>query len=193
MILWYNAAMKNESKTISEARIKSLVTHALLMAVVTVLTLFVSFPLPLGEGGAYLNAGDAAVYASAYILGPVGGALVSGLGSALADVLHGAVVYAPVTLVIKALMGLLCGLMLKRMKRLPPFAAGLVMPAGYFAFEAALYGAETALIGLGPNAIQYAFGSIAGMLLFAAFERAGILKFGRGAIKNRSNERKDTE
>ena len=189
----YNECMKKRSENMDQTRIKSLVTHALLMAVVTVLTLFVSFPLPLGEGGAYLNAGDAAVYASAYILGPVGGALVSGLGSALADVLHGAVVYAPVTLVIKALMGLVCGLLLKRLRRVPPFIAGLVMPAGYLAFEAALYGSAAALFGLWTNGIQYAFGSFAGLLLFMAFERAGIVKFGKGRLSRMNGSGKGSE
>jgi uncharacterized membrane protein len=177
--------MNKNNENLSDARIRSLVTHAILTAIIALLTLFASVPLPVGSGGAYLNAGDAAVYASAYILGPWGGALVSALGSALADVLHGAVIYAPATLAIKGLMALCCGLMLKKLRRLPSFIAGLIMPAGYFAFEMLLYGAETALFGLWTNAIQYAFGSIAGMLLFRAFESAGIVKFGKGAVKNR--------
>ena len=174
--------MKKHSENMDQTRIKSLVTHGLLTAIIAVLTLFASIPLPVGDGGAYLNAGDAAVYASAYILGPAGGAIVSGLGSALADVLHGSPIYAPATLVIKALMALICGLLLKKFRRLPPFVAGLVMPAGYFAYETALYGAEAALVGLWTNGIQYAFGVAAGILLFIALERAGVVKFGKGAI-----------
>lgn len=168
----------------SNDHVRSVVMHGILTAIVAVLTLFASVPLPVGSGGAYLNAGDAAVYASAYVLGPWGGALVSALGSALADLLHGAVVYAPVTLVIKGAMALVCGLLLKRMKRLPPFIAGLIMPAGYFAFEMVLYGMETALFGLWTNGIQYAFGSLAGMLIFHALDNSGVVKFGRGALKN---------
>lgn len=180
--MWYNAGMKKRSENMDRIKIKTVVTYGLLTAVIAVLTLFASIPLPVGDGGAYLNAGDAAVYASAYILGPVGGAIVSGVGSALADVLHGSPIYAPATLVIKALMGLVCGLLLKKLRRVPPFIAGLIMPAGYFAFEAALYGAATALFGLWTNAIQYAFGAFAGLLLFMAFERAGIVKFGKGRV-----------
>lgn len=182
--------MKTKTKNReTEADIKRLVVYAMLTAIVALLTLFASIPLPVGDGGAYLNAGDAAVYASAYILGPVGGAVVSGLGSAIADVLHGSVIYAPVTLVIKAVMALICGALLKKLRRVPPFAAGLVMPVGYFAYEAALYGAETALFGLWTNLIQYAFGSAAGMLLFIAFERAGVVKFGRGEVAARRGVR----
>ena len=174
--------MNRNNEQLSNDSIRSIVTHGILMAIIAVLTLFASIPLPVGSGGAYLNAGDAAVYASAYILGPWGGALVSALGSAIADLLHGAVIYAPATLVIKGLMALVCGLMLRRMKKLPPFIAGLIMPAGYFAFEILLYGTETALFGLWTNGIQYAFGAVAGMLLFMAFERAGVVKFGKGKI-----------
>ena len=179
--------MNRSSEKQSNDSIRSVVMHGIMTAIIAVLTLFASIPLPVGSGGAYLNAGDAAVYASAYILGPWGGAVVSALGSALADLLHGAAVYAPVTLVIKGLMALVCGLMLKKLKRIPPVFAGLIMPAGYFAFEAILYGKETALFGLWTNGIQYAFGTAAGILLIISLEKSGIVKFGRGALKNHEN------
>lgn len=186
--MWYNKSMNRNDEKLTNDRIRSVVMHGILMAIVALLTLFASVPLPMGNGGAYLNAGDAAVYASAYVLGPWGGALVSALGSALADVLHGAVIYAPVTLVIKGLMALICGLLLKRMKRLPPVFAGLIMPVGYFAFEIILYGAETAFFGLWTNGIQYAFGTLAGILLIHALDNSGVVKFGRGALKSHSGK-----
>ena len=164
----------------SNDNIRSLVYHSMLTAVIAMLTLFASVPLPVGNGGAYLNAGDAAVYASAYILGPWGGAAVAGVGSALADILHGSPVYVPATLVIKAAMAFICGMLLKKLRRIPPVIAGLVMPAGYFAFELVVLDMSAALFGLWTNAIQYAFGAAAGMLLFHAFEKAGIVKFGAG-------------
>ena len=119
--------------------------------------------------------------------------LLSCVGSALADVLHGSPIYAPATLVIKALMGLVCGLLLKKLRRVPPFIAGLIMPADYFAFEAALYGSAAALFGLWTNAIQYAFGAFAGLLLFMAFERAGIVKFGKGRLSRMNGSGKGSE
>ena len=161
--------------------VRTVVTYGIMTAIIAVLTLFASIPLPVGSGGAYLNAGDAAVYASAYILGPWGGAVVSALGSALADILHGAAVYAPVTLVIKGLMALVCGLLLKKLRRIPPVIAGLIMPAGYFAFEAILYGSETALFGLWTNAIQYTFGVVAGIVL--------IVFAGKSSFINRLRDR----
>ena len=162
----YNVGMKANDKII-----KRLALHGIFLSVIAMLTLFASVPLPMGSGGAYLNAGDAAIYAAAYVLGPAGGAVTAALGSALADMLHGAMVYAPVTLVIKGLMGLIAGLLFKRLRLGSLPIAGLVMPAGYFAFERILYGSGTALFGLWTNAIQYAFGVAAGILLIAALGR----------------------
>lgn len=158
-------------------RIKKLALHGLFTAIIAMLTLFASIPLPVGSGGAYLNAGDTAIYAAAYVLGPVGGAIVAAVGSALADVLHGAAIYAPVTFVIKGLMGLIAGLIYRKSRFLAAPLAGVVMPLGYFVFEVFMYGKGTALFGLWTNAIQYAFGIIAGTLLVLALGRAGVKPF----------------
>lgn len=172
--------MKNKNRKTNDERISAVTVFGLMTAIVTVLTLFISVPLPISSEAAYLNAGDAAVYASAYLLGPAGGAVVSAVGSALADVLHGGVIYVPATFIIKGLMALFCGLMLKRLRGWSAFIAGLIMPLGYFAYECLLFGSSAALAGVWGNLIQYAFGSAAGALLFAAFKRAGFILFGRG-------------
>ncbi|MBR6429334.1 MAG: ECF transporter S component [Clostridia bacterium] len=177
--------MDRTPKKESDERIRTLAFHGLLTAVVTMLTLFASVPLPVGNGGAYLNAGDAAVFASAYILGPWGGAAVAAVGSALADVLHGSAVYAPATFIIKGLMALICAAAVRRLRGAAPFIAGLVMPLGYFAFECILYDVPAALSGLWMNGVQYVFGAAAAVLLFAAFKRAGIVLFGKGRIERR--------
>ena len=166
----YNRHMKK-----TDEKVRTLVLHTLFTAIIAVLTLFASIPLPVGSGGAYLNAGDAAIYAAAYVLGPIGGAIAASVGSALADVLHGAVVYAPATFVIKGLMGLIAGLLFKKSRWLAPLAGGIVMPLGYFAFEYLLYGSGTALFGLWTNAIQFAFGVIAGILLVFALGKTKVV------------------
>lgn len=172
--------MKNKNQKTNDERISAVTVFGLMTAIVTVLTLFISVPLPISSEAAYLNAGDAAVYASAYLLGPVGGAVVSAFGSALADLLHGGMIYVPATLIVKGLMALLCGLMLKKLRGGAAFIAGLVMPLGYFAYESLLFGVPAALAGLWGNGFQYLFGSAAGALLFAAFKRAGFVIFGKG-------------
>lgn len=154
----------------NDKKIKRIALIGMFAAVIGLLTFFVSIPLPVGSAGAYLNAGDAAVYLSAYVLGPVGGALASAIGSTLADVLHGAAMYAPATFIIKGLMGLVCGLLLKRLRGFAPAIAGLIMPAGYFAYEYLVLKAG-AVYGLWTNAIQYVFGVISGVILIKALGR----------------------
>ena len=76
-------------------------TTAVMIALTCVLTLAVRIPSPT-KG--YLNLGDCAVLFGAWLLGPVLGTVAGGVGSALADIIAGYPVYAPGTLVIKALM-----------------------------------------------------------------------------------------
>ena len=83
----------------------TLVLAALMAALCTLLTLVIRIPSPMGG---YLNLGDCAVLLSAWLLGPAAGAAAAGLGSALADLL-GYPLYAPATLVIKALMAAAAG------------------------------------------------------------------------------------
>ena len=160
-----------ENNRIDENKIKTLAKYGVFTAIIAMLTLFASIPLPSGAGGAYLNAGDAAIYVAAYMLGPVGGFVTAAVGSAVADMLHGAMIYAPATFIIKGLMGLVAGFLYKRIRHGAPLVAGMIMPAGYFLFEFILF-RESALFGLWTNAIQYAFGVIASTVLLIALERA---------------------
>ena len=63
---------------IAKNRTKTVVMTALLAAVACVATLVIRLPSPTGG---YLNPGDAVVLLSAYLLGPVYGAVASGIGS----------------------------------------------------------------------------------------------------------------
>ncbi|MCR5808275.1 MAG: ECF transporter S component [Clostridiales bacterium] len=163
--------MRTNGERPNEEKIGNLAKHGIFIAVIAMLTLFASIPLPAGSGGAYLNAGDAAIYVASYVLGPVGGMITAAIGSAAADMLHGSMIYAPATFIIKGLMGLCAGFLYKRIRHGAPLAAGMIMPAGYFAFEFVLF-RESALFGLWTNAIQYAFGVLASTVLIMALERA---------------------
>ena len=104
-----------------------------------IIMLATTIAIPLGGGG-YINPGDSMIYAAAWFLGPIAGA-AAGVGSALADLILGYGVYAPATFVIKGLMGLVVGLLIKNfgekilIKILAMSAGGLIMAGGYFAFE----------------------------------------------------------
>lgn len=130
-----------------------LVENALLAATVCLLTLFLRLPLPLPQG--YVHLGDTAIFMGALLLGRKG-APAAGIGSALSDLLSGFALYAPATLLIKALMGFFAGLCADRSPS--PLLLGLVfllcgagMALGYLAYEWALFGWAAAVSALIPN------------------------------------------
>ena len=83
---------------------------ALFAALIYVATAFLMVPLP---GSGYANFGDCFIILGALILGPVYGAAAAGIGSAISDLFLGYVIYAPATLVIKALMAVAAALLFK--------------------------------------------------------------------------------
>jgi uncharacterized membrane protein len=89
---------------------RRLVLSSMFAALICIVTMVVRIPVPLVWNGAYINAGDGIIYAASVVLGGPWGAAAAGIGSALADLLTGSSGYAPGTLIIKGLMGLLVGI-----------------------------------------------------------------------------------
>ncbi len=119
---------------------------------VTVSTAIIAIPFPTSTG--YLNFGDTLVMISAMLLGPLGGFIAGGLGSALADVSLGYLAFAPLTFVVKGAEGFLVGLISKRTNEFGKLGArdlagliigGIIMMLGYFIGEVFLFGYEAAL------------------------------------------------
>ena len=129
-------------------RIRLIVFTALMTAMTTALTL-ASVPYPTGAG--YYNFGDIPIFMSACLLGPIPALITGALGAMLGDVILGYTIYAPFTLVIKGLEGVIAGLLfmiIKKLvkKQLPQsilycvgnILGGLVMALGYFLAEGIL-------------------------------------------------------
>lgn len=136
------------------------------LAGVTLLLTLISIPLPSGYG--YVNLGDGGVYLCAILLPGGLGVLAAGLGAALADLILGWAMYAPVTLVVKGLTALLVGLALRKAKKgnlILSLLCCLTVPLGYFLYEAILLTAPVAAVNILPNALQAAIG--AGLGTFA--------------------------
>ena len=132
----------------------------------TLLLTLLSIPLPSGYG--YVNLGDAGVFLCVCLLPGGLGALAAGVGAALADLILGWAMYAPVTLLIKGLTALLAGLALRRAKKagLPlSLLCCLLVPLGYFLYEAILLTAPVAAVNVLPNALQAAIGAALGTLV----------------------------
>ena len=147
---------------------------------------FISVPLPFG----YFNLGDVFVLLSAWLLGPVLGPLAAGVGTALADILMGYAVYAPATLMIKALVAFAAFWIYRLTK---PFfkREGLdfiprgisavigesIMVLGYFFFEAVVLsygvGATASIFG---NCLQAVAGSVGSVVLVTAIYSSKLAK-----------------
>ena len=161
----------------TDKRVRQIVFAALFAALCCVATMAIRIPTPLGG---YIHAGDAVVVLAAFLLGPVWGALAAGIGSALADIVSGYVLYAPGTMIVKALVALIAGAMLRgafiKKQSLRALLAGVVSEAvmvlGYFFYESVILGFGTAAVANIPmNAIQAVAGAAAGTALFAAINK----------------------
>lgn len=141
--------------------------------VVLVTTLFIRVPLP-SKG--YFNFGDVAVVFAGLFLGRKFGALAGGLGSALADVIGGFAIFAPLTFIAKGLEGLLSGFAREKtglQYHLFPLLGSLCMAAAYFLGETVMpqVGLAGAIAEIVPNLIQAGGGYVGGKLLFEMYSR----------------------
>lgn len=174
--------MKSNEKSIS----KQIAFSAIFSALCCVSTLSLTVPLP---ASGYFNAGDVFVLLSGWFLGPLFGSLSAGIGSALADIISGYVVYAPVTFVVKFTVALSSYLLWKVFKPfikkepldfIPRVLAGIIgetiMVAGYFAFESILYGVIGAVPNLLGNALQGVCCLVLATLLCSALRPIKVIR-----------------
>ena len=90
----------------------SISVAAIFTAVVCVATMVFTIYVPATRG--FFNIGETMIYTTALLFGPFIGAFAGGIGSMLADLFLGYPVYAPATLIIKALEGAIVGFLSKR-------------------------------------------------------------------------------
>lgn len=162
------------------SKTKRIVITALMAAMVCVATMIIKIPSPM-KG--YLNIGDCIVLLCGWLLAPGYGFVAAGLGSALADLFSGYIIYAPATFLIKGSMVLVVfacyKLMNKRIGKLPSQIIGavlaeVVMVLGYFVFEGFMYSFGSSAVNIPANAVQGAAGLVLGIILVKVFERLKI-------------------
>lgn len=163
-------------------RTKKIVMAAMLAALACVATMIIKIPSPL-KG--YLNLGDCIVLVAGWILSPTYGFLAAGLGSALADIFSGYVVYAPATFVIKGIMALVAyygfKMLRKKIGNLPSriisgVFAEIIMILGYFVFEGFMYGFIPSAVNIPANGVQGIAGMIIGIVLMKTIEKSKITR-----------------
>jgi len=95
----------------SKINIRRLTYIALLTALSTLAVGYLRVPSPYGG---IIHFGDSVIFLTAIFFGPFAGAFVGGIGHSLANMLFGPQIFAPWTLVIKAVMGFMVGMIAYR-------------------------------------------------------------------------------
>jgi len=167
-------------ESLMKTRLQKIVIASLMAALVCVATMIIKIPSPM-KG--YVNLGDCMVLLSGWIISPIYGFAAAGLGSALADMLSGYIVYAPATFAIKGLMALTAyygfKIIHKKMAKLPAriisgVSAEIIMVAGYFLFEGILYGFVPSMVNIPANAIQGMVGLLLGIVIVKKLENSKL-------------------
>lgn len=144
----------------------------LFAAIICVATAFLKIPAPLG----YIHLGDGMIFLAAAFLGPYG-IISAAVGSCLADIIAGYVIYAPVTFVIKGLMALVAWLFIKKFSFKLLFniigftVCELIMLGGYLIFECIMYTPAGAIGGIPGSLVQGGFGIIIGAVSVSVYKK----------------------
>ena len=157
-----------ESKTST----RQLTLAALFMALTTVATMVIHIPVPATQG--FVSVGDSFVLLSGLLFSHYYGALIGGVGSALADLFLGYTIFAPVTLIVKAIEALLASYIDRgnTVSRVIAVIVGVTwMVFGYFIFEVFMFDLPVALSAVIPNSIQGIVSAGLALLLYPIVRR----------------------
>ena len=130
---------------------------------ITAAFVFLGTQLRIPTAIGYINLGDAVILIASYVIGPAA-FFPAAIGSAIADLIAGYPMYILPTFVIKGLMGLVAGLIMKHPEHRPHIVkrliagvlAELIMVFGYFVVEIFLYDVAAATASIPFNLIQAA-------------------------------------
>ncbi len=128
---------------------------------ITAAFVFLGTQLRIPTAIGYINLGDAVILIASYVIGPAA-FFPAAIGSAIADLIAGYPMYIIPTFVIKGLMGLVAGLIMRHPEHRPHIVkrliagilAELIMVSGYFAVEVFLYDVAAAAASIPFNLIQ---------------------------------------
>ena len=146
-------------------RLQEMTLVGLGIAVVFCGTYFFIIPNQLGG---YMNLGDGFILLFSSVVSPLGGFLIGGVGSAIADVVSGYGLYAPFTLVIKGFEGYLVARLFDKVssKWLLYILGCMIVIVGYFMVDWFLQGSfVVALTGIPTNLMQTLCGFVIAMCL----------------------------
>ena len=163
-----------------DKKIKNIALTGIFAAIICLVTGLPFLHIPTGINDGYLHFGDSMIYLAACVLPFPYPLFAAGIGGALADLLAGSAVWAPVTAIIKALNTIPFLLIFKWMKSekdafciLRPKTAvgsvvsGVITVFGYYIAEGLMYSFPSAWLSVPVSCLQ-AVGSTLIFVLFAA-------------------------
>ena len=159
---------------------KNIVLSSIMVALVFIATYIIKIPF---SSQGYFNIGDCVVLLCGWILSPSYAFFSAGIGSLLADILSGYVIYAVPTLIIKGFMAVSANYVFRFLKLnntlsyiISGIVAELIMISGYFIFEIFMYGLFPALLNIGGSAFQGIVGLLLGVILINIFNRNRLIR-----------------
>ena len=129
----------------SSMSVKELAITAICIVLVYVFTAVVNVKLPIAAAGGLIHLGNVPLFIAAILFGKRTGMIAGGIGMGLFDLLSGWTLWAPFTLVIVGIMGLVVGMVTEKKKSFPRYILAMV-PAciikivGYYIAEGIIYG-----------------------------------------------------
>ncbi len=168
--------------------VNSMVMAALMMAMITVCTMFIKIPTPSG----YVHLGTMVVILAIAILGWKYGVIAGAVGTALADLISGYAIWAPGSFAVVFVTALIYGYFIDRTAKkhggirnsfdideiLGSALAVIIFTLGYFIYGGAVvYGWSGALLVVIPNLLQVVTGVILGRVFGTAICKAGGSKY----------------
>ena len=172
----------------SVLKIRKLILAGLFASLVFTAT-WISVPAPMGN----INLGDSMLLLGAWILGGAWSVIGCAVGASLCDLLSAYIIYAPATLVIKIVMGIVAILFFRYSSKSPSLlkrivsalAAEAVMILGYFVYESFLYGIPAAVLNILFNLTQGSISIVIALLLYQILSHAQLIKFVQNNIKDK--------
>jgi uncharacterized membrane protein len=158
--------------------VKRLAAGAVIIAFIFTVTWSFRVPIPATNGG-YINLGDVIIYIAAFTVGGPEAVIGAAIGSALADLLGGAIVYILPTFFIKGLMAAIALLIIRKKTFiryiLACLSGGAIMTAGYGIYEYFVFGFAYAAGSLPMNILQWLGGTVIAAALYPAVRRLSLI------------------
>lgn len=159
-----------------------LVMAALFAALVTVFTAWLfHIPIKIGANTAYLHFGDAFIFLAASLLPTPFACASAAIGGGLADIFCGSAMWAPFTIVIKALLALCfsnkSNKLLSKRNIIAPLPVLAITVGGYYIAEALLYGNwVTPVLSVWGNVVQIVGSTLIYILAATALQKFNVKK-----------------